>query len=183
MKIIIKLAIAITYLVGLTYLTLPSPKYPDLVGGAQSDEPGDTWQHPDQKGFYTNENRQSVLQDIQSQFTIKIAGLSIPSYRLNYRPEEAQTLVRDQLESYYLEEVVYPLRESIFINGWEPKKAPKFAGKLAKEIPDISLHGVAFDGKITLRPVSSPIWARVLTWTLIFPATYFVFLSYKKNLS
>ncbi len=173
----------IIFLLGLIYLIAPSPSYPDLTGGARSDEPGDTWQHPDQKGFYTNANRQTVLKDIQSQFVIRLAGFSLPSFRLNYRPEEAQTLVRDQLESYYLEEIIYPFRESIFINGWEPKSSPKMAGKPAKEIPDISLHGIAYSAKITLRPVSSPVWARILVWILLFPATYLVYLSYKNVLS
>jgi hypothetical protein len=119
--------IFVVYLIGLIYLVLPSPKYPDLTGGVRSDEPGDTWQNPDQKGFYTNEERATVLKDIQSQFVIKIGNFSLPTFRLNYAPEEAQILVRDQLQSYYLEEIIYPFRESIFVNGWEPKKSPIYA--------------------------------------------------------
>jgi hypothetical protein len=51
----------------------------------------------------------------------KLFGLSLPTYRLNYPPEEAQTIIRDQTRSTYLEEVVHPFRESIFVNGFEPK--------------------------------------------------------------
>ncbi len=171
----------VIFLLGVIYMTLPSPRYPDLTTGARSDEPGDTWQNPDQKGYYSNSDRATVLGDIQTQFSLKLDGITIPSYRLNYRPEEAYDFVRDQLQSYYLEEIIYPLRESMFVNGWEPKKSPKFAGLPAKSIPDISLHGIPYNAKITLRPVSSPVWARLLIWTLIFPSIYLVYLSFKKS--
>lgn len=171
----------IIYLVGVIYLSLPSPKYPDVTGGARSDEPGDTWQNPNQKGFYTNMDRAAVLSDIQSQFRIKLGNVSIPNFRLNYRPEEAYTYVRDQLQSYYLEEIVYPFRESIFVNGWEPKKSPIFSKVLPKDIPEISLHGVAYNSKITLNPVNSSVWARILVWTLTFPTVYLTYLSLKKS--
>lgn len=174
---------AIVYVVGLVYLILPSPQYPNLTGGARSDEPGDTWQHPDQKGFYTNLDRANVLHDIQSQFSIKFAGLTIPNFRLNYRPEEASIYVRELLQSYYLEEIIYPLRESIFVNGWEPKKSPDFKNILAKDIPEISLHGVAYNSKITLKPNYSPVWARILIWTLAFPTAYLTSMSIKKSVS
>jgi len=177
------LAVLIIYLLGVIYLALPSPSYPDLSSSARSEEPGDTWQHPDQKGYYSNLTRQQVLSELQSKFTLKFMSLVIPSYRLNYRPEEAFSLVRDQLQSYYLEEIIYPLRESLFVNGWEPKKSPKFANSPLPPNTDLSWRGVPYDAKITLRPVNSSVWSRLLIWSLIFPATYLVFNSYKKILT
>ena len=175
--------IFVIYVIGFIYLVLPSPQYPDLTGGVRSDEPGDTWQHPDQKGFYANEDRATILKDIQSQYVIKIGNFSLPNFRLNYQPEEARIYVRDLLESYYLEEIIYPFRESIFVNGWEPKKSPRYAKVLlAKDIPEISLHGIAYNSKITLKQTHSPAWARILVWTLTFPAAYIVYLSAKKSL-
>ncbi|KKT42820.1 MAG: hypothetical protein UW64_C0003G0066 [Microgenomates group bacterium GW2011_GWC1_44_37] len=171
------------FIIGIIYLVLPSPAFPDLSNSAQSDEPGDTWQNPDQKGFFTNMERNRVLTDIQSKFVIKFGGVTLPSFRLNYRPEEAYEMVRDQLQSYYLEEIIYPFRESIFVNGWEPTKSPKTSGLPAMSRPDISLHGVTYNAKITLRPVGSAVWARLLIWTLIFPSSYFVYLSLKKSMS
>lgn len=177
-KLLLVLAV---FILGVIYLSAPSPRYPDLSSAARSDEPGDTWQHPDQKGFYTNLNRQQVFADLQSQFALKIGSFSLPSYRLNYRPEEAGDLVRDQLQSYYLEEIIYPFRESLFVNGWEPKKSPKNAGLPVKSIPEISLHGIPYDAKVTLRPVGSPVWARLLVWTLLFPSGFLISLSLKKS--
>ncbi len=177
------LLVSIIFLIGVLYLVLPSPSLPDLSESARSDEAGDTWQNPDQKGFYSDLTRSQVLSDLQSKFIVTFGNLVIPSYRLNYRVEEAYELVRDQLNSNYLEEVVYPLRESLFINGWEPKNAPRYAHLAPRDIPDISLHGVVYAAKITLKPVYSAVWARLLIWTLIFPATYLVFLSVKKSLN
>lgn len=171
------------YIIGVVYLCLPTPLLPDLRDSGRSDEEGDTWQHPDQKGFYSNLTRSEVMFDIGSKSHLVFMGTTLPTYRLNYPPEEAFPLVRDQLNSNYLEEIVYPLRNSTFINGWEPKKDPKNANLLPDEISEISLHGVAYDAKITLRPVNSPFWARLLIWTLIFPATYFVYLSFKNSVS
>ena len=47
--------------------------------------------------------------------------IPLPTFRLNYPPEEAQTVIRDQTRSTFLEEIVHPFRESLFVNGFEPK--------------------------------------------------------------
>lgn len=171
------------YFIGLVYLVLPSPKYPDLTGATRSDQEGDTWQHPDQKGFYTQLDRPSVLHDIQSQFSLKLAGINIPSYRLNYPPEEVAIYVREQIQSYYLEEIVYPFRESLFVNGWEPKKSPINAKLLPQDIPDIVYNGASYSGKVTLKPTNSAVWSRILIWTLSFPVLYVTYLSLQKTLA
>lgn len=170
------------FIIGVIYLSLPTPALPDLRDSGRSDEPGDTWQHPDQKGYYSNLTRAEVLSDIQSKSLLTFLGRTIFPYRLNYPPENAQTLVRDQINTYYLEEIVYPLRNSTFVNGWEPKKSPKYLKTLETSTSDLYLHGVPYDAKITLRPVDSPVWARLLVWTLLFPTSYLVFLSFKKAL-
>lgn len=172
------LILATIFILGVIYLSLPTPSLPDLRNSGRSDEEGDTWQHPDQKGFYSNLTRSEVLSDIQTKSIIHVFGLALPLYRLNYPPEDAYPLVRDQLKSNYLEEIVYPLRNSTFVNGWEPKKAPENVNLAPDEITEISLHGVAYDAKITLRPVDSAVWARLLIWTLIFPSAYLVLLAF-----
>ncbi len=162
------------YFLGLIYLTLPAPKLPDLSDSFRSQESGDTWQHPDQKAFYTQKSRSSVLKEIQTPFSLSLLGLTLPSFRLNYPPEEAQTLVRDQTVSTYLEEIVHPLRESLFVNGNEPENAPKI--RASHEV-----EGRYYFSKITLRPVYSALPSRFLLWTLIFPASFLVLISLKKS--
>jgi hypothetical protein len=172
-----KLLVLTIYLIGLVYLFLPAPVYPDLSLSTRSNEPGDTWQNPDQKAFFTDKTRQQVLSELQTSFSL----LSIPSFRLNYRPEESTRFVREQINSYYLEEIVHPLRESLFVNGWEPQNAPYWQSVEPDKRPSIQIDGVYYNSKITLKPVYSSAWGRILVWSLIFPASYFVSMSLKKT--
>jgi len=171
----------VVYVLGIVYLTLPTPATPDLSNASRSDEPGDTWQHPDQKGFYTNQTRAQVIGEMQGKFAIIISGVTIPTYRLNYRPEETFEFVRDQVASNYLEEIVYPMRDSLFVNGWEPRNAPINRNVDPQHLPDILYKGTYYLSKVTLKPNTSAVWARLLVWTLIFPATSLVLLSLKKT--
>jgi hypothetical protein len=179
MKKTLYLILVITYLLGIVYLIKPSPQTPDLSDSFRSTEPGDTYQHPEQKAFYTDKYRTQALNELQSQWSV----LSLPflDYRLNYPPEEVATLVREQLYSSYLEEIVHPLRESLFVNGWEPSNSPKYSYLPAEDRPTIITEGNLYNSKVTIRPVYSPIWIRLIVWTAIFPAGFLVYLSLKKS--
>lgn len=180
MKKIGLLLVFILYLIGIYYLIQPAPILPSLSESARSDEPGDTVQHPDQAAYYTlRDNRSDILGELQKKFGLPI--LSAISYRLNYRPEEVGELVRDQLRSYYLEEVVHPLRESLFINVLDPAKSPMIDDK-KREQAKMYLHGKFYPIKVTLRPVYSGVPGRLFVWTLIFPAIYAVYLSLNQSL-
>lgn len=181
MKKLIICSSILIYLAGLYYLTRPTPAFPSPNQSVRSDEPGDTWQHPDQAAFYTNRNnRQEILGELQKKFGQGI--LEKLSYRLNYRPEESFEMVRDQLRAYYLEEIVHPFRESLYVNVWEPQASPLIE-------PDdqgaqrMYFMKVYYPVKITLRPIYSSPWSRIMIWTLIFPSFYAVYLSLKKSLS
>ncbi len=175
------LVLFVIYILGIVYLVQPIPQLPILENAILSNEEGDTWQNPNQRGYYTNLTRSQVLNQVQTKSQIQIFGWKVPNYRLNYRPEEAHELIRDQLKSNYMEEIVYPLRSSIYVNGWEPKNSPFYAGKPEKEIPDISIYGVPYEAKITFKPNNSHVIARILFWSLIFPLTYLSFFSLKKS--
>lgn len=177
MKTIVKAILGLIYIFGIFYLLLPNPVYPDLTSSTLSDEPGDTWQHPEQKAFFTNKIRQDVMQELQDSFSLP----SLPSFRLNYRPEETTQFVREQINSYYLEEIVHPLRESLFVNGWEPQNAPYWQSVEPEYRPSIQINDVYYNSKITLKPTFSTAPARIFIWSLIFPASYFVFKSVKKS--
>jgi len=179
----IKIAfIFIVYILGLIYLAPQAPNTPDLVPSTRSTEEGDTIQNPDQKGFYTNLTRQEAIAQMQSKYSLRLFGKTIPSFRLNYRPEEAFEMVRDQLKSSYLEEIVYPLRDSLFVNGWEPENAPLYANTPKDKIPALFFDNVVYFSKVTIKPNHSTLFSRFFVWTLIFPASYLVYLSLKKSL-
>ncbi|PIZ45920.1 hypothetical protein COY30_01055 [Candidatus Woesebacteria bacterium CG_4_10_14_0_2_um_filter_44_9] len=129
------------------YISFPSPKFPEPMGDFyQSTEPADT-ETPLRRGYYTNATRQEVIEHYQSEFK---------GYRLNYPPEEAQTIIRDQTKSTFLEEIVHPLRESIYINGFEPTD-PQYA---------IVIKGTPWRQKVIVRYVRSNLLARLLVVAL-----------------
>ena len=181
MKLVKLFLVFCLYLVGLVYLSLPQPTVPVVIDGLRSQEPGDTYQNPEQSAYFTQKERQQVLSEIESDFSLSFQGLKIPSFRLNYRPEEVQTLVREQIKSYYLEETIHPLRESIFVNGWEPQNSPIYSNIPEEKDPFIQIDGQFYRSKITIKPVFSSLFSRILIWTMIFPASYLVFLSIKKT--
>jgi len=129
------------------YLLLPTPDFPKPPTDAvQSQEPADT-ETPLRRAYFTDFTREEVISSYKVQFDGKF-----PTLRLNYPPEDAQTLIRDQTRSTFLEELVHPLRESVYINGFEPKD-PK---------DTININGRHWRQKIIVRYVSSSDWIRIL---------------------
>lgn len=122
MKTFFKILFAVFSLVFIFYLLLPAPSFPEPPPDTlQSNEPADL-EDPLRRGYFTDLSRQEVLEHYQKEFNKSPFGnLGLPTYRLNYPPEEAQTKIRDQTRSTFLEEIVHPFRESLFINGFEPK--------------------------------------------------------------
>ena len=107
------------------YLFLPGPKLPppDLPDSLKSTLPGDTIQLPRISGYFTDKNRSDVI-DFYKNYFSKSSFLNFPllTIRLNHPPEHAKQVIRDTTRSYYLEELVHPFRESLFINGFEWEK-------------------------------------------------------------
>lgn len=102
------------------YILLPVSQFPQPPADAiQSNEPADT-ENPLRRAYFTNYTRQEVLEHYQNEFKRPKTYFVLPTYRLNYPPEDAQTIIRDQTRSTFLEEIVVPFRESLFVNGFEP---------------------------------------------------------------
>lgn len=118
---ILKIVYAIISIVFLVYLSIPSPQFPiKPEDSIQSQEAADT-ESPLRRAYFTNFSRQEVLDWYASQM-IHIVPFSMPKYRLNYPPEESQVIIRDQTRSTFLEEIVVPFRESLYVSGFEPKE-------------------------------------------------------------
>jgi hypothetical protein len=124
MKKILLIIPVLLSLIFLFYLVLPNPQFPEPPSGVlQSQEPADT-ETPLRRAYFTNLTREEILSHYQKQLEHSVIfNIPLPTYRLNYPPEEAQTIIRDQTRSTFLEEIVHPFRESIYINGFEPKEA------------------------------------------------------------
>ena len=135
------------------YLLLPNPSFPEPpLDALQSNEPADT-EDLLRKAYFTNYTREEVMIHYKDQFEKPIIfGIFLPSYRLNYPPEEANTIIRDQTRSTFLEEVVHPLRESLYVNGFKP----------ATEKDTIIIEGKEWYQKITVRMVPSNSLIRIV---------------------
>jgi hypothetical protein len=135
------------------YLALPNFSFPEPPpGSVQSQEPADL-ESPLRRGYFTNFTRAEVLAWYEAQFNhSSVLGIKLPTILLNYPPEEAQTLIRDQTGSTFLQEYVHPFREGLFINGFQPKT-------LGNQ-PHFYAEGNYYQLKIIIRYVPSSIWVR-----------------------
>lgn len=134
------------------YLALPGPSFPaPPPDSLQSKEPADS-ETPLRRAYFTNYTRQQVLDWYEAEFnTSPFKNIKLPTYLLNYPPENSQTIIRIQTKSTFLEEIVHPLRESVYINGFEPK-----------ELKDaINIEGKPWRQKIIVRHVPGSLALRL----------------------
>lgn len=170
-----KIILIIVFLLGLTYILWPGPEhisdFPPLPGSFKSDEPGDTYQNPNNAAYFSNLRRGEVTRFYGDKFSyLNIFGIKIPALNFNHPPEEAFTYIRDQQPSTYLEQFSYPLRDSLFVNGFEPFD---LNGKPYREgATTIFVNDSFYESKTTLRYYGSPIPARVMIYLLIWGSGY-----------
>lgn len=178
-----KIAFIIIFLAGLFYLGLPSPRSVDdfspLPGSLKSDEPGDTYQNLGAAAFFSNLRRDYVARFYKD----NLQSLSIkyfPPIRLNHPPELANQYIRDQQLTTFLEEYTYPLRESIFINGYEPFDE---SGKpFHRGITNIVVGNTFYDSKTTIKYYASEVYVRIITYLGIWVCSILIFKLFKKSL-
>lgn len=145
------------------YLILPNPQFPSpLPDALQSREPADS-ETPLRRAYFTDATRAEVMAHYSKEFKWGIW--------LNYPPEEAGTIIRDQTRSTFLQEIVHPFRESIYINGYEPSSYD--------DKNQINIDGRHFRQKITVRFVPSSIFVRVITFALTILSMLFLFKEFK----
>ena len=137
------------------YLVLPNPSFPiPPPDSLKSQEPADL-ESPLRQGYFTNYTRAQVIAWYENQYNhSSFLGLKLPTLLFNYPPEEAQTLIRDQTSSTFLQELVHPLRESMYINGFKPPSK--------NDEPVFFVGGKHWAQKIIIRSVPSPLWARLV---------------------
>jgi len=153
MKKIVKIVYIIVSILFLFYIGLPNQQFPEkLDDSIQSEEPADT-ESLYRRAYFTNYSREEVLDHYVNEYlNDQKYYIKMPTYRLNYPPEEAQTIIRDQTRSTFLEEIVHPFRGSLFINGFEPKN----------DKDAIFIKGKPWKQKIIVRQVGSNVYIRLL---------------------
>lgn len=177
---IFKIFFIILAVLGTCYLVLPAPEsFPPLPNSVKSSEPGDTVQIAGVSAYYTDMPRTEVINFYYNYFS-RSPFLAIPliTYKLNHPPERIREAIRATQQSTFVEEIVHPLRESVFVNGFEwdndPFTPPKHR---LKNI--LVVNGKTYQFKITIFYQASHLWQRLLVYYLILAFSYLIILSYK----
>lgn len=166
------------FFIGLVYVVLPQAESVDsfslLPNSVKSDLDGDTWQNPNLVAYYSGFRRDYITKFYRENFTSQfLLGWIIPPISLNHPPEKAYQYIRDQQESTFLEEYTYPLRGSIFVNGYEPLVENTMNNK-EKEGGFVGNHiwfkGQPYASKATLRYYPSPLSSRIAVYLGIWGA-------------
>ena len=152
-----KILIAL-FLLGLVYILVPGPSsiedFPPIPNSLKSDEPGDTVQVPNVAAYFSDYDRPQITKFYKEAYQKSfLFGGFIPPVTLNYPPIAAYQYVRDLLQlSTFLEEYVYPLKGSVFINGYEQSVWRHIKGLPPKENGDfMQIKGQFFNSKTTIR--------------------------------
>lgn len=162
-------SLIILFVLGLIYLGLPGASsiedFPMLPAGVRSDLDGDTWQNPNLKAYFSDNRREFVTKFYRDIFSKKLIGITLPVISLNHPPEEAYKYIRDQQESTFLEEYITPLRESFFVNGYEPEIENQILGRKADFVGNhIYFKGKPYNSKTTLRYYPTPFLSRFFVY-------------------
>lgn len=171
MKKKLKVVLLAIFILGLIYVSVPGPTsiddFPAVPNSTKSNLDGDTWQNPNLVAYFSNFRRDFITQFYKNKFAqMYVWGFIIPPIRINHPPEYAYQYIRDQQESTFLEEYVYPLRSSIFVNGYEPAVENEMNKKIHSFVGDhINYEERYYESKNTLRFYPSNIVVRLLVYT------------------
>lgn len=160
----------------LIYMLWPGPnsisQFPPLPSSEKSTLEGDTIQIPNVSAYFSDNFREFVI-PFYSQSYQKLTNLPFPPLNLNHPPEYSWIAIKRHTDSTYIEELMYPLRDSLYVNGFEPLYSdgmPKWWGASKFEV-----GGQQYFTKTTLRFYPSPIWARCVVWLGIILSTFLLF--------
>lgn len=160
----------------LIYMIWPGPgkidQFGPLPNSVKSTLEGDTIQIPNVSAYFSDNYRDFVVPFYQNKYWV-VTLLPFPPYRLNYAPEYSWTVIKKHTDSTYLEELVYPLRGSLYVNGLEPftpSGEPRWWG--AGEFQE---GGKATETKVTLRYYPSSVFVRFIVWVGIVSSIFFLY--------
>lgn len=160
-------------ILAVVYLVSPVPTLPDLENSVKSDLPGDTIQIANVSGYFTNLSRPDVINFYKKNYS------SFFRINLNHPPEKAKEVIVDTIQSYYLEELVLPFKESLYINGFEWEK-DVFTKPEKRMKNKIFYQDQQYSSKITIRRFPVSIFNRLFTFFITETGIIFAFFVYKK---
>lgn len=132
-----------------------------LPGSAKSTLSGDTIQIPNVSAYFSNNFRNFVIPFYFKNFQ-KNSHLPFPPLRLNHPPEYSWVVIKKPTDTTYLEEFVYPLRNSLYVNGFETFRSD--GTPVFWSAPKLDEAGKYWPTKVTLRLYTSNILVRAIVW-------------------
>ena len=176
------------FILGLVYVLAPGPTkvsdFPSIPSSLKSDEPGDTYQVSNIAAFFSDFDREGINKFFKDAYRDNhFFGKIIPPINLSYPPEYARVVIRNEQVSTFLEEFVYPLRGSIFVNGYEPYIENEMKKRTHNFVGDhIHIQGRYFVSKTTLRFYPADAFARIIVYLGIWLSIFALFELSKKVL-
>lgn len=143
-----------------------------LPDSAKSTLSGDTVQIPNVSAYFSNNFRNFVIPFYKANYQ-QSSHFPFPPLELTQPPEYSWVVIKNPTDTTYLQELVYPLRDSIYINGFEthrPDGSLIFWGA-----PELNEAGKIWFTKVTLRFYTSNIPVRILVWVGIVTSILLIF--------
>lgn len=160
----------------LVYMLWPGPSkisdFKALPDSVKSTLEGDTIQIPNVVGYFSNKFRSFVIPFYRTDYQNNTI-FPFPPLRLNHPPEYSWVVIKKHTETTYLEEFVYPLRDSLYVNGFEIYRPD--GSSIFYSVPRLEEAGKSWPAKVTLRFYPSNFFVRVLTWAGITIASAMLF--------
>lgn len=163
------------------YMLWPGPskisQFKALPNSAKSTLSGDTTQIKNVSAYFSNDFRDFVTLFYLKNYQ-QLSIFPFPPLRLNHPPEYSWVVIKKPTDTTYLEEFVYPLRDSIYVNGFErnrPDGTPIFYGA-----PKLEEGGKEYYTKATLRLYTSNFIIRIIVWAQIVISIFLIFKVGKK---
>lgn len=124
MKKVFKIIYLIFSIAFLFYIAIPAPAFPSQAPDTlKSVEPGDL-EDSLRPSYFTDFDREESIEYYTQNFSKSpFLDIHLPTLRLNYPPEDAAVYIKELTRSTFLEELVHPFRESLFVNGFGAQEA------------------------------------------------------------
>lgn len=166
---ILKIITVSIFIMGFVYILSPGPSsvddFPPMPDSLKSNEPGDTYQLPNIAAYFSDFDREGITSFYKNAYQKFHFFGFFPPITLNHPPEYARQKIRNEQVSTFLEEYVYPLRGSIFVNGYEPFVENEMKKKNHNFVGDhIHINGRYFISKTTLRFYPADFFGRVVVY-------------------
>lgn len=152
---------------------------PVLQNSIKAEESGDQVVPIGVTSFYTDFGRKEVVKFYAETFSRSyFLNLPLLTYQLTHPLERAKELLGEKQKATYVEEIIHPLKASLFISGYEWENDP-FVPKIEMERNKIIVEGKVFKAKVTLYYQEAPVVVRLFVFLGTNLAALLVALAFK----